>query len=311
MASALAGQLASLGGGELLSGGKTAGDLYAGILRSRSVSTEIIKRLDLMNTFKVKKLSEAEKQLASSTAIVADPKSTIVTINVTARSPELAHNIASSYLDALRNTDGRLALTESSQRRLFYSQQLAREKDDLENAEVELKKLEEQSGLIAPTGQTAAQIKAIADAQAEIAARQVGLAALRQSATDANPDVVRLRSEVAGLQNQLSRMLRGGSQDANAVIPAAKVPELQLQYVRAQREVKYHEALFEMLAKQFETARLQEAREGPMVQILDAASFPDSKSSPKRLIIMLLGLVLGTAAAMTWVLWPHLRPAGR
>lgn len=306
MAAALAGQLASIGATDLLGSGKTSGDLYAGILRSRSVISDIVNRLNLTAVYKAKKESQAEKKLLSDTAITADPKSTIVTISVTAKSPQLAHDIAGGYLDALRNTDGRLALTDASQRRLFFSQQLAKEKDDLENAEVQLKKTQEQSGLIAPSGQTAAEIQTIAETQAQIAVRQVELAALRQSSTEENPQVIRLKSEIQNLSAQLGHLQQGGGTDG-INIPTTKVPEVELQYVRAAREVKYHETLFEMIARQYETARLDEAREGPILQILDPASLPDSKSSPQRLLIMLLGLIAGTLLGVAKVVLPHLR----
>src|SRR3984957_16351653 len=112
-------------------------------------------------------------------------------------------------MDVLRETDGRLALGQSSQRRLFFGQQLAKEKDDLEDAEVDLKKTEEVSGLIAPVGQTESEIRTIAETQAQIAIRQVQLAALRQSATEQNPDVIRLQSEIEDLQGQLGRLQNG------------------------------------------------------------------------------------------------------
>ena len=302
MASALAGQLSALGAGDVFGGMKSPGDLYAGILKSRSIANELVKRFDLMRVYKVKKESQAEKELGLSTVVQVDPKTTIVTVGVTASSPSLAHDLAFAYMDALRETEGRLALGQSSQRRLFFGQQLAREKDDLENAEVDLKKTEEQSGLIAPTGQTEAQIRTVAGTQAQIAARQVQLAALRESATDQNSDVIRLRSEINNLQGQLSRLQSGGGRDSTASIPTAKVPELQLEYVRKEREVKYHEALFEMLSKQFEAARLDEARDAPVLQVLDPASYPDTKSWPKRSYFMLGGLFLGFIAGCAWVL---------
>ena len=135
----------ALGAADLLGGVKNPGDVYSGILRSRSVASELVKRFDLMGVYGVKKESLAEKMLASGTAITVDTKSSIVTVEVTAKSPGLAHDLANAYMDALRETNGRLALGQSSQRRLFFGQQLTKEKDDLEDAEVELKKTEEQS----------------------------------------------------------------------------------------------------------------------------------------------------------------------
>jgi len=302
MASAVAGQLTALGAGGLLNGGKSPGDLYAAILQSRSVSSELVKRFDLMHVYGVKKESQAERALDANTAVTVDMKSSIVKVDVSARSPTLAHDLASAYMDALREADGRLALGQSSQRRLFFEQQLAKEKDDLEEAEVELKRTEEQSGLIAPSGQTDAEIKTIADTQAQIAVREVQLAALRDSATEQNPEVIRLRSEIDDLQGQLARLQRGSGKESTAAIPTSKVPEIQLEYVRKEREVKYHEALFDMLSRQYEAARLDEARDAPVLQVLDAASYPDTKSSPKRSYYMAGGLAFGFIASCVWVL---------
>jgi uncharacterized protein involved in exopolysaccharide biosynthesis len=260
-----------------------------------------VQRFNLKQVYKVKKESQAEKELEANTGVTVDAKSTIVTVDVTDKSPQLAHDLANAYMDALRATDGRLALSQSSQRRLFFEQQLTREKDDLENAEVDLRKTEEESGLIAPTGQTESEIKSIADLQAEIAVRQVQLAALRDAATEENPDVIRLHSEISDLQGQLARMQKGSSNDSLS-IPTSKVPAVQLEYVRKEREVKYHEALFDMLSRQYEAARLDEARDAPVLQVLDPASYPDTKSSPKRLYIMLGGLVFGFLAGCVWVL---------
>jgi uncharacterized protein involved in exopolysaccharide biosynthesis len=302
MASALAGQLSALGAGDLVGGVKNPGDLYAGILKSRSISSELVKQFDLMHVYRVKKESQAEKILDSSTDVTVDMKSSIVTVGVTAKSPAFAHDLANAYMDALRETNGRLALGQSSQRRLFFGQQLEQEKNDLADAEVDLKKTEEQSGLIAPTGQTEAEITTIAQTQAQVAVREVQLAALRDSATEQNPEVIRLRSEIDDLQGQLARLQRGSGDGSTAAIPTSKVPELQLEYVRKEREVKYHEALFDMLSRQYEAARLDEARDAPVLQVLDPASYPDTKSSPKRSYYMAGGLVFGFFASCVWVL---------
>ena len=315
MAAAFAGQLSFLGAGDLFGGARASGDLYAGVLKSRSVTDEIIHRFDLMRVYRVDKESKAEKKLEDNTSVKVDSKSTIVTIGVTDKSPARARDIANAYLDVLRSTNGRLALSQSSQRRLFFQEQLAKEKDNLEDAEVELKKTEEQTGLIAPAGQTEAEIRTIADTQAQLAARQVELAALLQSATEQNPSVIRLNSEIHDLQSQLASLQSGKGRANAAAIPTAKVPQLQLDYVRKEREVKYHEALFEILSKQYEAARLDEARDAPVLQVLDPASYPDTKSEPRRRLIVaggvLGGIILGCAYVLSRTkirdLWASIR----
>ena len=305
-AAALAGQLSQLSGlGAGVLGGavKSSSDLYVGILKSHSIASEIVQRFELKRVYKAKRESQAEGDLASNSKFEVGTKDPIVTISVSDRNPTRAHDLANAYLDALKEKNGELALTESSQRRLFFGQQLAREKDDLEDAEVALKEMEEKTGLIAPVGQTSAELQAIAQTRAQIAVRQVELSALRQSSTEENPDVIRLQSEIADLQSQLAKLQTGNNNKRlSGALPTSKVPELQLDYVRKEREVKYHELLFEMLAKQYEVARLDEARNAPLVQVLDPASYPDSKSSPPRKLIVVGGFILGCMIGAAWVL---------
>jgi capsule polysaccharide export protein KpsE/RkpR len=207
-----------------------------------------------------------------------------------------------AYLDVLRSTNDRLAISESSQRRLFFEQRLAQEKDNLVNAEVDLKKAQEKSGLIAPSGQTASEIQTLAETRAQVAVREVELAGLRHFQTEESPDVIRLKTEIANLQGQLARLQEGKAKGLGGSIPTSMVPELQLDYVRKEREVKYHEALFQILARQYESARLDEAHNAPLLQVLDNPSYPEQKSSPHRMMIMLGGLILGALIGCLWVL---------
>jgi len=153
-----------------------------------------------------------EKDLESRSLFEIGLKDSIVTINVTDKSPERARDLANGYLEMLQQTSAGLTLTESSQRRLFYEQRLAKERDDLANAEVALKQNQEQTGLISPAGQTASELQTLASLRAEITARQVRLASLRQDETDENPDVLRIRDEIANLQGQVSQLENGKNQ---------------------------------------------------------------------------------------------------
>ncbi|MHB1700065.1 MAG: GNVR domain-containing protein [Acidobacteriaceae bacterium] len=292
-AAALASQLGGLGSA------KGPGDLYVGILGSRSVEDALIARFDLAKVYRTKKLSDTEKALNSRSKFVADMKSSIVTISVEDHDPRRARDLAAAYLDQLHVENGRLALTEASQRRLFFSEQLEKEKSALSDAEVDLAKTEEATGFIAPASQTGAQLGTIAQTRAEIAGREVQLASLRQGATDQNPEVIRLMTEIDDLKAQLNRLQSNASPGS---IPTSKVPSLALEYVRKEREVKYHEALFEMLARQLEAARLDESRNAPVLQVLDYPAIPDKKSWPPRALLALGGLLLGAFLGMIWAL---------
>lgn len=301
--SQIASQLGSLGALGALSGFKTPGDVYVGILGSRTIADELIKQFDLQKVYKEKRISDAEKELKSRSTFFSG-KDTLITISVEDHDPSRAAALANGYLDALRDQNGRLALSESSQRRLFFQEQLEREKDALADAEVELKKTQEQTGLIAPGGQAQMEIESMAQVRAQITNLQIQLASLKQGATDENPEVVRLQTQVAGLQQQLQRLQSDPAkrQPGNVEPPTAKVPELALEYVRKQREVKSHETLFELLARQYEVARLDESRDAPVLQVVDRAQVPDKKSGPPRVLVMIASCLLGALVGSAWII---------
>jgi tyrosine-protein kinase Etk/Wzc len=301
--SQLASQLGSLGAMGALSGLKSSGDVYLAILGSRTIADDIIKQFDLQKVYKVQRISDTEKALKARSTFTLG-KDTLITIDVEDHDPKRATDMANAYLDALREQNGRLALTESGQRRLFFEQQLEREKNALADAEVELKKTQEQTGLIAPSGQAQMEIETMAQVRAEITSLQVELAAIKQGATEENPQVVRLQTQIAGLQQQLQRLQSDPAkrQPGSLELPTAKVPELALEYVRKQREVKYHETLFELLARQYESARLDESRDAPLLQVIDRAIIPDKKSGPHRMLLIAVMALLGAFPGAIWVL---------
>ncbi len=295
------GQFAGMAGAGLL-GGRSQGDLYVGILKSRTIAHEMVQRFKLTDAYKVKRESDAEGILAGHSAFEVGIKDPLVTISVTDTVPARARDLANGYLDALQGTSSGLALSESSQRRLFYEQRLAKERDDLANAEVALKQGQEKSGLIAPAGQTASEIQTLASLQAQITDRQTRVAALLRDETEQNPDVLRLRREISSLQGQATLLETGHAGGQYGTFSTAQVPELALDYIRRTRDVKYHEALFDIIAKQYEAARLDEAKDVPL-QVLDRATVPDQKSGPHRTMLMALGLLIGSVFGVAWVLW--------
>ncbi|RRA47459.1 GNVR domain-containing protein [Acidipila sp. EB88] len=298
---ALMGQLSALSGGASLLGGRSQGDLYVGILKSHTIGRYMVDRFNLEQVYKVKKESIAEKALAQRTLFELGSKDPIVTITVTDGSPQRARDLANGYLDALQQTSGQLSLSESSQRRLFFERRLAKEKDDLADAEVALKQSEEHTGLIAMGVQTSSAIQTAAQLNAAITQRQTQLSGLLMGESDENPDVLRMRSEISSLQAQVKRMQSGASKASFGEFSAARAPGLELEYIRRARDVKYHETLFDVISKQYEAARLDEAKDAPL-QVLDRATVPDLKSGPHRSIIMLIGLLIGLLGGAVWVL---------
>jgi uncharacterized protein involved in exopolysaccharide biosynthesis len=301
-------QLGALGGaGGLLGGIKDPSMIYAGILGSRTVADELIQEFNLQTVYETKKLSATERRLAGHTKFIPG-KDSLITISVEDTDPRRAADLANAYLKALSVQNNRLVLTEAGQRRAFFEQQLEKEKDQLADAEIELARTEMQTGMIRPSGQAGVQIDAIAQTRAAISSREIQLSALSQGATAQNPQVVRLGSEIAELKGQLSRLENSNTKGSlgDVMVPISKVPELTLEYVRRDREVKYNEALYELLLRQYESAKLDESRTAPLVQIVDTAVVPDTKSGPPRTLLVLLAMFAGGVLGIAWVTLPHM-----
>ena len=195
--------------------------------------------------------------------------------------------MANAYVDECQKFSQHLAIGEAGQRRLFFERQLVEAKNNLAGAEEALKASQQKSGVIQLDSQAKALIESVAALRAQIAAKQVQIRSLGLSETPNNPDVRMAREQLEALQAQLRQI--GGTQsgeDSDLIVPRGKLPEAGMDYVRKLREVKYNELIFELLAKQFEVAKLDEAREGTIIQVVDPAVPPDKKSFPKiRLIV--------------------------
>lgn len=307
-ASSLLSQLGVLGmAGGALGGLKDPTLIYVGILQSRTVADDLIQQFDLAKIYKTKKLSQTEDVLKAHTKIAAG-KDSIVVITVKEDDPKLAADLANAYLAALHKQNDRIAFTEAGQKRLFFEQQLVKEKDLLAEAEVEMARTQEQSGLIQPSGQAQLQIQTIAQTQAQIASLEVQLAAMSQAATSENPDVIRIKSQIEGLKSQLAKLEISSPKKAgpgDVQIPTSRVPGLTLTYVRKARNMKYHEALYELLMRQYESAKLDEAHSAPLVQVVDYAVVPDSKAGPPRTLLTVLAALLGGFIGAVRVFFRH------
>jgi tyrosine-protein kinase Etk/Wzc len=289
------GNLASLTGLGSSAAVRDPNDLYLGILQSNTLADALIQHLGLQAVYHARKLSEARGRLAANSKFVSE-KGGMISISVKDEDPHRAAEIANAYVDELHSLNSHLVIGEAAIRRNFFSQQLVLEKDRLTDAEIALKQTEEATGAVAPVGQTGVVISQVAQLQSQIISREVQLDALRTSSTDQNPDVIRLNSELEGLREQLRNMesARKGQHEAGDIsLSSRSLPEAQLNYLRKQRDVQYHTLIFDLIARQFEAARLDEAKASPVIQLLDAAQAPDRKSGPFRALWTLAGGVLG------------------
>jgi uncharacterized protein involved in exopolysaccharide biosynthesis len=307
LASALASQMGGAGsmlgavaGGNL--GLKNPNDIYIGMLKSRIVNDALIKRFDLMIVYRDKQMSDARKDLQDATYI-QNGKEGFISVSVEDKDRKRAADMANAYVEELRNMTSHLAVTEAGQRRLFFERQLRKAKDELANAEVAMKETQQKTGLIQMDSQAKAIIESVAKIRAQIAEKEVELQAMQFSATDQNPDLLRLREQLAGLRVQSAKLERQQNSGGGDIqVPTGSVPEAGLQYIRSLRDVKYYETIYELLAKQLEASRLDEARQGAVIQVVDPAVEPDRKSSPKRVLMVILFSMGAFSCAVSFVI---------
>ncbi|HWZ50012.1 MAG TPA: Wzz/FepE/Etk N-terminal domain-containing protein [Granulicella sp.] len=300
--SMLMGQMSSMlgmsGGG---AGMKDQNDLVLAILKSRAIADGLIRQFDLKHVFHVSDETLLERALAGRSKIESTPEG-LISIKVTDHDPKLAAALANGYVDQLHNENEHLALTEAGQRRLFFARQLADEKNALADAEVALKETQVKTGVISLQGQTELSLSSEENLRAQLASDRVQLQALLTSETANNPDVVRLQEQIAALDTEVRRIqngkpAKGSSSDR---LPTSAVPEASLDYIRKQREVKYHETLFDLLARQFEAAKIDESKEAPAIQVIDNATPPHFKSGPKRTLITVASGAIGLFFGVIW-----------
>ncbi len=295
------GSLAALAGGGL--GIKNPADMYVSLLTSRTVEDAMIERFGLMAEYHEKRMSDTRKKFESRTTAIAGVKDGLIRISVEDRDPKRAAELANGYVEEFRKLSASLAITEAARRRLFFDQQLQQAKDNLSGAEEAMKKTQQSTGVLQIDSQARSLIESAAVLRAQVVAKEVQIQSMRSFAADDNPGLILAKEQLAALQSQLDRMA-GSQHDTGSDINLSKgrVTESGMEYLSRFRDLKYYETVFELLAKELEIAKLDEAREGAIVQVVDAAVPPDKKSFPPRALIVVLVTLIAFVIAVLWVL---------
>ncbi len=289
----MVGQIGMLAGLGRDFGLKSTVDLYAAMLQSESVQDALIRQFRLMGLYKVKTMADARKKLKNRTTLRPVRTSGVIELSVEDSDPKRAADLANGYIEQLHALNRRIAVDENSQRRIFFEQQLQLAKDDLSESEQIMKQTQEKTGLLQLDTQSRAIIQTVAGIRAQVAGKEVQLQAMRSFATGKNPDYVIAEQQLAGLREQLAKVLHSQNipAEGDLDIPTSKVPEAGLAYVRAYRDLRYHEAIYEIIARQYEAARLDEAKSASLAQVIDPATVPEKKSFPPRTLIVVCGFL--------------------
>jgi tyrosine-protein kinase Etk/Wzc len=308
-ASAMLDQLGGLGsvlgasaGGGLL---RNPSDLYVDMLRSETVADRLIDHFSLMTTYKSKLREDARRRLADLTGIKA-AKDGIITVSVDDRDPRRAADIANRYIEELDALTKTLAVTDAGKRRVFFEREAKTATDQLEVAEQDFKKIQESTGIIQIDSQSKVMLQAYEDLRAQLTAKQLEIESMRSFATPQNPDLLRLEHERDALRAQVAGLEKGQGGSPVGDIALEKIPEKALKYIDKLREVTYRSSLLQLMLKQYEIARIDEAKEAALIQVLDKGLPPEKKSWPKRSLIVLL---VACAAFLLACIWAHVSEA--
>jgi len=305
--------LGSLGGLAGGLGAKSPDELYVALLKSDSVQRALDARFDLKTHYEASSYETLRKILPNVIRVSSDKKSGVISVEVDDKTPQFAADLANAHESEITKLLGRLAVSEAQLRRVFFEKQLNETKENLVKAERGLQLVQEKSGVIVLDKQAEALIAGAALVRAQITEREVQLKVLRTSATGQNPDVIRLNSELGALRAELARMesTQGGAAGSAVDMPVGRIPEAAIDYVRARRELKLQETLLEGMVRQYEIAKLDEAKEGPALQQVDVALPPDYKSRPSRALIVLGSTLAALVLVSAWVVVRRYAAASR
>ena len=291
-------------------GMKSTGALFVGILQSRTSQDDVVAKFDLRKVYGHERWQDTRDQLARNTSVVEDRKSGIISVSVTDRDKNRAASVAQEYVEELNRVITELNTSSAHRERVFLEERLGKVKQDLESAEKDFSEYASKNTAIDIQAQGKAMIEAAAALEGQLIAAQTELESLKQIYADGNVRVRATQARVNELRHQLEKL--GGTAGSTAETNSAadpsgyptirKLPLLGVSYADLYRNTKVQEAIFETLTQEYELAKVEEAKETPSVKVIDPPEIPEKKSSPHRLLMVLVGTFLSLSLGTVWVL---------
>jgi uncharacterized protein involved in exopolysaccharide biosynthesis len=288
---------------------KSTSEIFVGILGSRTVQDKLIRQFDLRKLYWDRTMEDARDDLASHTTVAIDRKSQIISITVTDKSPERAAAMTEAYVEQLNRLVAELSISSARRERIFLEDRLKGVNQDLEAAEKEFSQFASKNVAIDIKEQGRAMVEAAAALQGELVGAQAEYEGLKQIYTENNVRVRSTKARIDELNHQLEKLSGKGEKPSDPAHPEndslypsiRKLPLLGVTYADLYRRTKVQEAVFETLTKQYELAKVQEAKEIPTVKVLDNPDVPGKRSFPPRVLIIIAGTVLCLTTGVMWV----------
>jgi tyrosine-protein kinase Etk/Wzc len=295
--SQMGGSMAEMAGGGLL---KDPNAIYLGLLKSRPVADALINTFGLAAVYHANDMTAARKVLAANTSIKSEP-STLISISVMDRNKTRAADIANAYVDQLRSLTKNISVTEATRRRLFFEKELQVQNKSLGDAENAFQQVQLNKGLVHLDAQTSSLIGSLGALRSQIATKEIDLEVSKSYSTERNPEIEMAERKLAAMKEEADQLEQHSGPTAYSSMGLKDVPIAETAYVHAARELQYQQSLFDMLLRQYEAAKLDEAKEAANIQVVELAIPPDRKSAPQRAEIVLLFMVLGAAVAWLYI----------
>ncbi len=294
-----------LGGGQLalpVGAFSSNKDMLIGILNSRTIAQAAVEKYKLQERYEAQFMQDAIKKLQEDNIKLDIAREGVISLTVRDWDPRIAADIANFYVDQADRIVSRQGRSEAGRQRAFIESQLGRTKASLARAEESLRRFQEKNRAIGLVEQTRGAIDAAARLKGEVIASEVQLQVMRGFATDANPDVMALRKRIDEMKRQLTQVQYGdnlvGESRPDFQVPFTKVPEVGLELIRLTRDVKVEETVMTLLTQQYEQTRISEAKDLPIVQVLDPAVPADRHARPRLLLNVAVAAVISMMLAV-------------
>lgn len=297
------GSLAGAGVGGVLEGQKPVVDMYLAILQSRAAAEFMDSNFDLRKRWGVSSIESVYGRLSSMSKIAPSPNG-IINIEIEDSDPVWAARLANGYADALQYITQGLAVNEASKRRVFYEQQMNVSLQQLTVAEMSLRKIQQETGVLNLDPQIQMAIQESNRLRTAIASKETELASMEAFATERNADYLRLQHEIDALKNQLEQWRRPVKASDDVALQASEglLPEISMEYVKHVREVKNLELVYELFLKELQLTRIDQVKDATTVELLDKAIPPSTPSYPKKKRTIAIASLIGFLIAMVSIL---------
>jgi tyrosine-protein kinase Etk/Wzc len=287
----LMGQLSSLGLGAGAGAGASAGASIGILIKSQKLAYQVVERLELQRLLKAKNIEAARNALASATRVTTNKDGTIL-IECSDKDPKMAALLVKTYVEELDRFNNEIAVTTASRTRLFLEKQLKLANESLSNVELVLKDSQKNTDLTPLELQTGSMANLIGTLRTQITAKELDLAGMKSFATEQNPSYRKTLLSLASLRAQLQNLENNSGPKKDAIVNN-KLSKTGSVFLNAMRDLKYQQALVETLKKQYDVAKMDEAKDANLIQVVNEPLVPEQPSNPKRSVIVFFGGLIG------------------